>query len=179
MTTQEPQARLPYVEPSHPRGPIFLILPVKKVRFLHPGYPENSNILLQFSALDADDGIEYNTAQVACAIVANNRWDGFFCVDREGRQRINRKSLAGKTLDRDEYYFHVPVLNSTHGKISKSSALNELLTVRKERSLKTTQLHLPLPNGHFLTITCRLTGPACLERTLTLSPRLCLRIAAA
>ena len=106
MTTT-PRARQQYAKPTHPGGPISLPLPPRKVKFRHPGYPDNANILLQFSAYDEINGVHYRTAHVACAIVAHNRWDGYFSTDREGSLRIEPLS-QDDTLEEDDYYFHVP-----------------------------------------------------------------------
>ena len=136
MTTENPQPRSRFGEPVHPSDPISLSLPVRKITFLHPGYPEDSNILLQFSAFDANNGIHYQTALDACAIVASNRWDGFFSTDREAQHRIRPEDLLGKSLDQDEYYFHVPKQVDTDGKIrSRSSrySSNSALTERRDR----------------------------------------------
>lgn len=116
MTTK-PQTRLPYIEPTHPHDPISPYVPARKIRFLHPGYPRSSNILLQFSAYDANHGIYYQAAQDACAVVANSRWDGFFSTDREGHERVDPEKLPGRSLNQDEYYFQVPRLGNTHGRI--------------------------------------------------------------
>ncbi|PLB53784.1 hypothetical protein P170DRAFT_420594 [Aspergillus steynii IBT 23096] len=76
---------------------------VQKIRFLHPGYPDNENVLLIFPALDSG-GIHHGTARVACAILAKCKWEGYFSTTRDG-PRI--------TLDMDEiltnpiYYFRI------------------------------------------------------------------------
>lgn len=43
----------------------------------HPNYPVADSPILHLRAVD-DGGIDYDTALVACGIVAGNRWDGFF-----------------------------------------------------------------------------------------------------
>ena len=48
------------------------------VTFRHPGYPDEHNIIMVLPALDdPEGGIHYETALIACAVVAGNRWDGF------------------------------------------------------------------------------------------------------
>ncbi|KAK3937593.1 hypothetical protein QBC46DRAFT_411015 [Diplogelasinospora grovesii] len=50
----------------------------RRISFRHPAYPDAAPDLLCLSAVDGGlgVGIEYNTALVACGIVAGNRWDG-------------------------------------------------------------------------------------------------------
>ena len=43
---------------------------------LHPDYRPGENQLIRLPAND-DGGIHYDTALVACQILANNRWDGY------------------------------------------------------------------------------------------------------
>lgn len=105
MTVQCLQIRQPYNDPAHPGNP--LVSSVRKIKFLHPGYNSASNILLQFDAYDANSGVHYHTAHTACAIVANNRWNGYFSIDIEGRQRVEPLS-PDESLTNDAYYFQVP-----------------------------------------------------------------------
>ena len=77
-----------------------------RVHFRHPGYSDSNNILIILPGLDhAEGGIHVNTAQIACAILANNRWDGYFTELRNGPQiDIGPNGvLRGK-----DYYFQVP-----------------------------------------------------------------------
>lgn len=55
----------------------------KQVIFLHPGYNDNHNILLILPAHDSG-GVHHETARVACAILANSRWDGFLSLTANG-----------------------------------------------------------------------------------------------
>jgi hypothetical protein len=51
---------------------------LRNIKFCHPAYDQNCNILFELPAIDhPDGGIHYGLAIDACAIVANNRWDGF------------------------------------------------------------------------------------------------------
>lgn len=60
------------------------------IDILHPGY-ENSgedaegDVLI---SLRAFDGVDYDTALTACAILAANRWDGYLSHNRDGSARI-------------------------------------------------------------------------------------------
>jgi hypothetical protein len=62
-------------------------------------------VLFTFAASD-DDGIHHETARLACAIIAGNRWDGFLYEDRDGHQ----PSIDGldEILRASTYYFHLP-----------------------------------------------------------------------
>lgn len=76
-----------------------------KVYLRHPGYKDTGNILLALPALDhPQGGIHHETARVACAIIANNRWEGFLTETRTGTptQAGPNDILRGKN-----YYFHV------------------------------------------------------------------------
>lgn len=98
---------MPYGDPSYRDDPISLPSPLRKINFRHPKYPHPTNILLRFSACDKNNGIHYQTAHDACAIIANNRWDGYLSTDAEGAGRIEPLS-PNESLDKDDYYFHVP-----------------------------------------------------------------------
>ncbi|KAH8156079.1 hypothetical protein CIB48_g12167 [Xylaria polymorpha] len=80
----------PRLQPYAVASPAF----VKQVQFLHPGYVDRENTLLILPALDATDcdrdgegalnGVHHETARVACCILANCRWDGYFSLTRDG-----------------------------------------------------------------------------------------------
>lgn len=74
---------------------------VPLVFFLHPGYKDNHNILLTLPAFDSG-GIHHATAHIACAILANGRWDGFLSLSRDGpRLSANPDDV----LPHGRYYF--------------------------------------------------------------------------
>lgn len=79
------------------------------VSFKHPGYPnENNNTFLTLAALDGvSGGLYLQTAKVACGILAANRWDGFFTLDRAGNEKIDEEGGL-IILPPDDYYFHLP-----------------------------------------------------------------------
>ena len=53
----------------------------------HPGYSDTGNILMVLPALDhPQGGIHHETARIARAIVANNRWEGFLTETRTGER---------------------------------------------------------------------------------------------
>lgn len=77
-----------------------------QVTFRHPAYPSIKNILLRLAALDyPSGGIHHETAPVACAIIAGNRWDGYFTEDIDGHPvEIQSHGI----LQNSNYFFHVP-----------------------------------------------------------------------
>ncbi|KAF9883280.1 hypothetical protein FE257_003800 [Aspergillus nanangensis] len=75
----------------------------RKVKFLHPGYPDNANILLVLPAFDSG-GIHYETARIACGILANCRWDGYFRAVKNG-PRV--EAGVDAILTNPEYYYCV------------------------------------------------------------------------
>ena len=86
---------------------------LSKPRFidiLHPGYDSSGDdaeddILLSLRAFD-DDGIDYDTAHTACAILAANQWDGYFSHDRDGSTRV--QPPTDRILRDKSYYFCLP-----------------------------------------------------------------------
>ncbi|MCJ1349575.1 hypothetical protein MMC31_007816 [Peltigera leucophlebia] len=84
------------------------------ISFRHPGYPDNGdlNVLLRLPTIDSRNqqhrspkGVYYDTALVACALIAGNSWDGFFTrTRRSGPIIMGPKDL----LLRKSYYFNVP-----------------------------------------------------------------------
>ncbi|KAF1958577.1 hypothetical protein CC80DRAFT_441077 [Byssothecium circinans] len=79
--------RLKYDTPSHKDGGQDLPADLNyKVYLRHPGYSDTGNILLALPALDhPQGGIHHETARIACAILANNRWEGFLTETRAGQ----------------------------------------------------------------------------------------------
>jgi hypothetical protein len=80
-----------------------------RIRFRHPAYPDSSNVLLSLHAWDgAGGGIHYGLAHTACAIIANNRFDGYLSMARDGSSSIETEWDACLPTDSHGYYFHVP-----------------------------------------------------------------------
>lgn len=80
-----------------------------RTSFRHPAYPDNSNVLLTLHAWDRPEGgIHYGLAQTACAIIANNRFDGYLSLTRDGSVRIEADWDACLPAHPNGYYFHVP-----------------------------------------------------------------------
>ncbi|KPM46517.1 hypothetical protein AK830_g41 [Neonectria ditissima] len=91
---------------------------VQSVLFFHPGYSgadgtSDFDVLLSLEAFDdAGTGVHYDTAHTACAILANNRWDGYFSDDRHGRLKAQPPDGI---LRKEQYYFCLPSSDpSTH-----------------------------------------------------------------
>ncbi|MCJ1422838.1 hypothetical protein MMC29_000718 [Sticta canariensis] len=77
-----------------------------QITFRHPAYPTFKNVLLRLPALDhPSGGIHHETARIACAIIAGNRWDGYFTEAIDG-PRVETHSHG--VLQKSNYFFHVP-----------------------------------------------------------------------
>ncbi|KAL8942839.1 MAG: hypothetical protein Q9211_001225 [Gyalolechia sp. 1 TL-2023] len=62
--------------------------PSHRIDFKHPAYPAGSDSFLILYAFDhPDGGLHYNTAKVACGIIAGNNWEGSF------RKEVNGPNL--------------------------------------------------------------------------------------
>lgn len=143
--------RKSHVPPQHFSDPLTLPRNVRRVRFYHPGYPKTDALLLSLPALD-QNGIHHQTALDVCAIIANNRWDGFFTADREGQQQISTDDLDA-CLDKDEYYFQIPGYNGQDGQFTDTTCREGTDCVQDLRS--STPSYLALPTGRFPTQLCR------------------------
>src|SRR2546421_39139 len=106
MGDQTSYARGSHPKPSHHDKGECLPGEPPYIRFRHPGYQDRNNVLLTLPGLDVvHGGIHHETARVACAIIANNQFHGYFTEDKEGTQRV----LAPEDgiLSAEDYYFHV------------------------------------------------------------------------
>jgi hypothetical protein len=80
-----------------------------RVHFRHPAYPDSSNVLLSLHAWDqAGGGIHYGLAHTACAIIANNRFDGYLSREIDGSSRIEAEWDSCLPAESHGFYFHVP-----------------------------------------------------------------------
>jgi len=99
--------RCTYGRPVHPEGDSTVSTnPRHRVLLRHPGYDDANNILILLQASDHSDGaFHHETARIACAIIADNRWDGYFTTTRNGP----RVDVPGNgLLPSGSYYFQVP-----------------------------------------------------------------------
>ncbi|KAH8746877.1 hypothetical protein BGZ57DRAFT_777498, partial [Hyaloscypha finlandica] len=53
-------------------------------------------------------GIHYRLAYTACAIIANNRFDGYLSIARDSSSSIETEWDACLLTDSHGYYFYVP-----------------------------------------------------------------------
>lgn len=80
--------------------------PYHRIEFKHPSYPSEYNTFLVYPALDhPSGGLHYNTAKIACGIIAGNRWDGYFTTTRDGEAL---DLSVDDILPHGEYYFFLP-----------------------------------------------------------------------
>jgi len=86
MSCDTPRPHSQYKTPSHEDGGQNLPADLNhRVYVRHPGYSDTGNTLMVLPALDhPQGGIHHETARIACAIVANNRWEGFLTETRAG-----------------------------------------------------------------------------------------------
>ncbi|KAK0627942.1 hypothetical protein B0T14DRAFT_493937 [Immersiella caudata] len=79
----------------------------RRIDFLHPGYGGRA-VLLSLPALD-DGGIHFDTALVACGLIAGNRWgDGFFSSDPSGSPADAVERPHDDILRGPQYFFCLP-----------------------------------------------------------------------
>jgi hypothetical protein len=110
MTQLPSLVRQPYAKPSHIDHGISLPSDSGTIAFRHPGYDDSSNILLLMPALDPHAGIHHMTALIACCILADNQWEGYFTEDKEGQKKV--EAPEDGTLRGRNYYFHIPSITS-------------------------------------------------------------------
>ena len=106
MSRETFRPRSSYEIPSHEdKGQSLPANLFHRVFLRHPGYDDTHNTLLALPALDHPlGGIHHETARIACAIIANNKWDGFLTETKTGgRSRIESDTILRKT----DYYFRV------------------------------------------------------------------------
>ncbi len=87
----------------------FLKSACTSIRFRHPAYPPEDNLLLILYAWDhADGGLHYGLAHTACAIIADNRFDGYLSTSNLSNSDpivVAWDDVLPASVD---YYFHVP-----------------------------------------------------------------------
>lgn len=78
------------------------------VKILHPDYSAAENTLLHLAAVD-DGGIDYDTALVACGIVAGNKWTGFLATRNTTAALVPvPRPSDGILRGRSAYFFQLP-----------------------------------------------------------------------
>lgn len=98
------QVRPPFAAPTHQDGGEKIPEDVTcTVTFRHPGYPDEHNIIMVLPALDdVQGGVHHETALIACAVVAGNRWDGFLREQGTGSRVATPRDAILKGKD---YFF--------------------------------------------------------------------------
>jgi hypothetical protein len=77
-----------------------------RVVFHHPGYsPDDDTLFFLYAWDQAEGGLHYGLAHNACAIIADNRHDGWLTATRDG-PRI--EAGLDEILPAGHYWFHVP-----------------------------------------------------------------------
>jgi hypothetical protein len=106
MSDDSVRPRSHYMAPFHEAGGHNIPRDITYRVFLrHPGYSDTANILIILPALDhPQGGIHHETARVACAIIANNRWEGFLTETRTGEPA---STDPDEILRGTSYYFRV------------------------------------------------------------------------
>ena len=129
------QAKPQHVRTLHPLTETTLMLDIRPpfvssilqppsrffIFFRHPGYDDSNNVLFKLHASDTaptccrdgepaqhrGPGLYAQFALDACAIVADNRTDGWLSSDRDPELARNNRVAAGSTLHARSYYFHL------------------------------------------------------------------------
>jgi hypothetical protein len=79
----------------------------ERINIRHPGYGPNHDLLFSLHTPDhATEGVHYGLVLDACAIVADNRRDGWLAIDREGENRV--LGDPDHILSAGEYWYHLP-----------------------------------------------------------------------
>ncbi|KAL7928977.1 hypothetical protein V8C35DRAFT_316667 [Trichoderma chlorosporum] len=139
------------------------------ISFLHPGYPDRRNILLMLPAFDSG-GIHHETARVACAILANSRWDGYLTTTRDGDAIPEGKDdiLLGK-----QYYFRIPESPSSDHQYPIVPSFDNFLCPTTLPDLWTTSFIESTTNNDIRNRdqTCRITGSLLPNETAHIIPQ--------
>lgn len=78
----------------------------KRVNFYHPAYDKKDGLLFVLYAYDANDGgIHYGLAHDACAIIADNRHDGWLTTTQDGEPI---EAHWDDILPLGNYWYHIP-----------------------------------------------------------------------
>jgi hypothetical protein len=81
--------------------------------FRHPGYPDEHNIIMVLPALDdAQGGIHHETALIACAVVAGNRWHAQTSGDNTHKRHFTFPWIVRHTDVKGQYKasLDIPIL---------------------------------------------------------------------
>lgn len=108
MSEVEIRSPLDPFEQRVPENYEFLKLDCRHLRlvFHHPGYyPDDDELFFLYAWDRAEGGLHYGLAHNACAIIADNRHDGWLTATRDGpRIEVGLDNI----LPAGDYWFHVP-----------------------------------------------------------------------
>lgn len=101
----------PHVTSTRPNFP-------NEVHVYHPGYTDSNLLLTTFACNDTPctispdpltppRSVSQSIVHLACAIIANNRFDGFLSKERDSAKAVNTRVKQAQ-LEPGLYYFHVP-----------------------------------------------------------------------
>ena len=75
------------------------------ISIYHPGYPDDDAPLLALRGYDSDEGhLWHEVASTACAIICNNRFDGWLSQSKDSEAA----RFEGELLPSGDYWWHVP-----------------------------------------------------------------------
>lgn len=114
-----PTLRSPARSPSPPQTPGPNDFP--SVNIHHPGYKDRTDTLLSLAPVDVEEradgsfarGVQFHAVHTACAIIANNRFDGWISLDKAGMNIFRRALPEDEILVGGKYWFHVPKRGSS------------------------------------------------------------------
>ena len=79
----------------------------ERINIRHPGYSPSHDLLFSLHTPDrVTAGVHYGLVLDACAIIADNRRDGWLSIDREGNSRV--EGDLDHVLSNGDYWYNVP-----------------------------------------------------------------------
>jgi hypothetical protein len=83
---------------------------IRLISFRHPAYPDYAPELLRLTAVDGEnrDGIDYQTALIACCIVTGNAWSVGWLATKDAKGGFTKVDRPDDGILRGaKYYFHL------------------------------------------------------------------------
>lgn len=111
----------------------------RKIVFQHPSYPPFTQSLFTFAACDENDTIDHEITRAACALTADNRYDGYLTTDVAGQERVTVPHLP---FIEDGYFFHVPGYDSM---TNAPAPAHSTLTIQRKHAVP--DISLPTVTG--------------------------------
>ena len=79
----------------------------ERINIRHPGYSPSNDLIFSLHTLDhATAGVHHGFVLDACAIIADNRRDGWLSIDRGGNDRV--EGDLDHVLSNGDYWYNVP-----------------------------------------------------------------------